>query len=126
MREDGDERDGPPPPPSLASDADQNPPDVAVNSQLDEDTKGKDSNSKELGKLSAYKAGQSSEPSLTWVHVAPILSPRKACPPHEGTTVAGNNENKPVTAVPHPEGGAAQLRKTALSLLPHPTSIPKI
>ncbi|AWO96540.1 putative treacle protein-like [Scophthalmus maximus] len=68
-------------------------------SQLPEDTKGKDSDGEELGKLSNYKAGQSSEPSLTWVHVAPILSPRKACPLHEGTAAAGNHENQPVGAV---------------------------
>ncbi|CAN9513627.1 unnamed protein product [Ophioblennius macclurei] len=91
-----DERDGPPssppplpppPPPPPASDASRNLPDVAGNSQND-DTKGTDSDSDEQNKPSKYKAGQSSEPSLTWVHVAPILSPRKACPSHEGTTTA--------------------------------------
>lgn len=100
MKQDQDERDEPPPPPpTLGSDANQNSPDVALDSQLPEDTKGKDSDGEELGKLSNYKAGQSSEPSLTWVHVAPILSPRKACPLHEGTAAAGNHENQPVGAV---------------------------
>ncbi|KAM3614523.1 uncharacterized protein V6R79_015747 [Siganus canaliculatus] len=103
---DGDNRDGPPPPPppppplpsSLASDANQNPPHVASHSQRSEDTKGMDSDSEELSALTKYKAGQSSEPSLTWVHVAPILSPRKACPSHDGTTVADNNDNQPSSA----------------------------
>uniref|UniRef100_A0A8D3AYY9 Circadian associated repressor of transcription n=1 Tax=Scophthalmus maximus TaxID=52904 RepID=A0A8D3AYY9_SCOMX len=100
VKQDQDERDEPPPPPpTLGSDANQNSPDVALDSQLPEDTKGKDSDGEELGKLSNYKAGQSSEPSLTWVHVAPILSPRKACPLHEGTAAAGNHENQPVGAV---------------------------
>ncbi|XP_076592329.1 uncharacterized protein LOC143324036 [Chaetodon auriga] len=98
VKQDRDER-GCPPPPSLASDANQNSPDGAGDSQLKEDTKGKDSDSEEQGKLSQYKAGQSSEPSLTWVHVAPILSPRKACPSHEGTSAAGNNENQPAASV---------------------------
>uniref|UniRef100_UPI0037E93380 uncharacterized protein n=1 Tax=Semicossyphus pulcher TaxID=241346 RepID=UPI0037E93380 len=110
-----DERDGLPPPSSLPSDANQNLPEVAGNSQLNEDTKGKDSDSEEAGKLSKYKAGQSSEPSLTWVHVAPILSPRKACPSHEGTT-AGNNENKPVTAVlPPVRRGSPAMQDSAVS-----------
>uniref|UniRef100_A0A3Q0RHM2 Circadian associated repressor of transcription a n=1 Tax=Amphilophus citrinellus TaxID=61819 RepID=A0A3Q0RHM2_AMPCI len=43
---------------------------------------------KEQGKLSKYKAGQSSEPSLTWVHVAPILSPRKTCLSHDVLTAS--------------------------------------
>lgn len=120
VKQDGDERDGPPPR-SLASDANQNLPDVAGNSQLSEDIKGKDSDSEELGKLSTYKAGQSSEPSLTWVHVAPILSPRKACPSHDGTTVAGNNENKPVAAVlpPRRRGSPATQDSSVSSTTPH-------
>ncbi|XP_071387692.1 circadian-associated transcriptional repressor-like [Centroberyx affinis] len=89
-------------PPSLASDALQNPQDAASDSQLDEDRKGKDNDSKARGEPSNYKAGQCSEPSLTWVHVAPILSPPKACPSHKAAAVAGNNENQLVTAVPPP------------------------
>uniref|UniRef100_A0A665TUP9 Circadian associated repressor of transcription n=1 Tax=Echeneis naucrates TaxID=173247 RepID=A0A665TUP9_ECHNA len=96
LKQDQDERDNLPPT-SLASDAHQNSPDVAGNCQLNEDTTGKDSDGEELGKLSNYKASQSSEPSLTWVHVAPILSPRKSCP-----TATGNNENQPVTAITTP------------------------
>ncbi|XP_054477773.1 uncharacterized protein LOC129109681 [Anoplopoma fimbria] len=89
-----------PPSPSLAPDANQDSSDVTGNNQLNEDTKGKDSDSEEPSKQSNYKAGQSSEPSLTWVHVAPILSPRKACPSHESTTMPSFiNENQPVTAV---------------------------
>ncbi|KPP62039.1 circadian transcriptional repressor C1orf51-like [Scleropages formosus] len=37
------------------------------------------------GESSSYKAIHWSEPSLTWVHVAPILSPTKSCPSHEGS-----------------------------------------
>uniref|UniRef100_A0A3B5MX44 Circadian associated repressor of transcription a n=1 Tax=Xiphophorus couchianus TaxID=32473 RepID=A0A3B5MX44_9TELE len=37
----------------------------------------------ELDQRSKYKATQSSEPRLTWVHVAPIPSPRKTCISHE-------------------------------------------
>ncbi|KAE8288849.1 Circadian-associated transcriptional repressor ChIP-derived repressor of network oscillator [Larimichthys crocea] len=122
VKQDCDERDvPPPPPPSLASDANQNSPDVAGNSQLNEDPKGKDSDSEELGKHSQYKAGQSSEPSLTWVHVAPILSPRKACPSHEGTSVAGNNENQPIAAVLPPvrRGSLATQDSSISSTTPH-------
>lgn len=127
-KHDPDQREGPPPP-SLASDANQNSPDVAGNSQLNEDTKGKDSDAEELGRLSQYKAGQSSEPSLTWVHVAPILSPRKACPPHERTTVAGNNENQPVPAVlpPRRRGSPATQDSSVSSTTPykHPKNLKK-
>ncbi|XP_074540454.1 uncharacterized protein LOC141801346 [Halichoeres trimaculatus] len=118
-----DEKEGPPSAPSLAPDVDHNSPDVAGNSQLNEDTKGKDSDSEEPGKLSKYKAGQSSEPSLTWVHVAPILSPRKACPSHEGTT-GGNNENQPIIAVslPSRRGSPAMQDSSVSSTTPckHP------
>ncbi|XP_071326234.1 uncharacterized protein [Trachinotus anak] len=120
VKQDQDERDDLPPPPSLASDASQNSPEVAGNGQPSEDTKGKDSDSEELGKLSKYKAGQSSEPSLTWVHVAPILSPRKACPSHESTTVTGNNENQPVTAIlpPSRRGSPATQDSSVSSTTP--------
>ncbi|XP_076010780.1 uncharacterized protein LOC143003895 [Genypterus blacodes] len=56
---------------------------------LKEHIKGKDSDNEDKDKPSKYKAGQTSEPSLTWVHVAPILSPRKACSSHEGTAATG-------------------------------------
>ncbi|KAI3361067.1 hypothetical protein L3Q82_013270 [Scortum barcoo] len=120
VKQDGDERDGPPHP-LLASDADQNSADVAGNSQLSEGTKGKDGDSEEVGKISAYKAGQSSEPSLTWVHVAPILSPRKACPSHEGTTASGNSENKPDAAVisSRQRGSLATQDSSVSSTTPH-------
>ncbi|KAL7393601.1 hypothetical protein ABVT39_013452 [Epinephelus coioides] len=124
VKQDHDERDGPPPP-SLAPDANQNSPDVAHNSQLNEDTKGKDSDSEELGRQSKYKAGHSSEPSLTWVHVAPILSPRKACPP----SVVGNNENQPLTAIlpPTRRGSPATQDSSISSTTPykHPKNLKK-
>lgn len=99
------------PSPSLQSEAGQ-----ADRSQLIEDTKRKDSDAVELGTLSKYKAGQSSEPNLTWVHVAPILSPRKACPSHEGTMVAGSNENQPITVVLQPSGqGSPATQDSSIS-----------
>lgn len=121
VQQDQDERDSPPPHSSFVSDANQNSPDVAGNNQLSECTKGQDSGSEELGKLSKYKAGQSSEPSLTWVHIAPILSPRKACTSHESTTVAGNSENQPVTAVlsPSRRGSPATQDSSVSSTTPY-------
>nr|XP_057939458.1 circadian associated repressor of transcription a isoform X2 [Doryrhamphus excisus] len=56
-----------PPPPPLAS------PDVSGDAKVKGD-----------GDL---KAGHGSEPSLTWMHVAPILSPRKTCLSRDGTTM---------------------------------------
>ncbi|KAM3873300.1 circadian associated repressor of transcription a [Diretmus argenteus] len=88
-----EDNEGKSPCPPLASDA-------ASDSKLDEDRKGKDNDCKEKGESSNYNAGQYSEPSLTWVHVAPILSPPKACPSHNGTAVASNNDNQFVPAVP--------------------------
>lgn len=127
MKQDHAKRDSPPP--SSTSDADQNSPDVAANSQLNEDTKRKDSDSEKLGKPSNYKAGQSSEPSLTWVHIAPILSPRKACPSHEGTTVGGHNDNRPVTAIlpPGRRGSPATQDSSISSTTPykHPKNLKK-
>ncbi|XP_035528072.1 circadian-associated transcriptional repressor-like [Morone saxatilis] len=127
VKQDHAKRDSPPP--SSTSDADQNSPDVAANSQLNEDTKRKDSDSEKLGKPSNYKAGQSSEPSLTWVHIAPILSPRKACPSHEGTTVGGHNDNRPVTAVlpPGRRGSPATQDSSISSTTPykHPKNLKK-
>ncbi|TNN02728.1 hypothetical protein fugu_010215 [Takifugu bimaculatus] len=88
-------------PPSLDSEASQASPDVAGNSQRNQDTRRRDNGAEEVGTLSKYKAGHSSEPNLTWVHIAPILSPRKACPSHEGAVVAGSSESRPVAAAPH-------------------------
>lgn len=118
VKRDEDERDDPPPPPSPASDASQNRADEASHSQhSEEDTKGKDSKGEETGKLSKYKAGQSSEPSLTWVHVAPILSPRKACPSHEGAAASGNNENQPAAAATPPPSrrGSSATQDSSIS-----------
>ncbi|XP_028281755.1 circadian-associated transcriptional repressor-like [Parambassis ranga] len=92
-KHDQDEEGGTSLSPSVASDVNQKSPDIASNSQLKHNTKGKDSDSQDPGKLSKYKAGQSSEPSLTWVHVAPILSPRKACLSHDVAAGASSNEN---------------------------------
>ncbi|XP_041844760.1 uncharacterized protein LOC121642225 [Melanotaenia boesemani] len=92
-RQDQDVRDCPPSSPLLASDANQHSPDAVNNSQLNDVVRGKDSEGKEPSKRSKYNVGQSSEPSLTWVHVAPILSPRKTHISNEGTVVVGNNDN---------------------------------
>uniref|UniRef100_A0A667WL85 Circadian associated repressor of transcription n=1 Tax=Myripristis murdjan TaxID=586833 RepID=A0A667WL85_9TELE len=63
------------------------------------------------------KAGQCSEPSLTWVHVAPILSPPKACLSHKGTSAAGNNENQPVNgaALPPSSRGSPATQDSSIS-----------
>nr|XP_020473299.1 circadian-associated transcriptional repressor-like [Monopterus albus] len=122
-----DEKDGPPPPPSLLCDADQNSPNVACNGQLNEYINRKDSSSDELGRLSKYKARHSSEPSLTWVHVAPIVSPRKACPAHEGTTVTGSNENQPDVLPPSGRDSPATQDSSVSSTTPskHPKNLKK-
>ncbi|XP_068180633.1 uncharacterized protein [Antennarius striatus] len=99
VKQDCDERDCPSLP-LVGSDANRNSPNKAGNIQINEDVKGKDS--EELIKLSKYKAGQRAEPSLTWVHVAPILSPGKACRSHEGTVKTGNPENQPNSPIPPP------------------------
>lgn len=119
-----DERDGPPPSPPPASDANPNLLDAAGNSQND-DTKGTDSDGDEQNKLSKYKAGQSSEPSLTWVHVAPILSPRKACLPLEGTTAVAGSLEKIFT--PGRKGSPATQDSSISSTTPqkHPKNLKK-
>ncbi|XP_024123940.1 circadian-associated transcriptional repressor [Oryzias melastigma] len=58
----------------------------------DNQIKSKFNERREPGKILNYKAGHSSEPSLTWVHVTPILSPRKACFSHNDTANASSNE----------------------------------
>ncbi|KAM4735959.1 uncharacterized protein FYW61_006292 isoform 2-T2 [Anableps anableps] len=78
--------------PLLASDANLNLPDVVCNSQLNNGAKGNDSEGEELDERSKYKVAQSSEPRLTWVHVAPIPSPRKACISHEAIKMEGISE----------------------------------
>lgn len=103
-------------PPSLGSDASPASADAPGNSQLNQDTSGRDNAGQELGSLSKYKAGHSSEPNLTWVHVAPILSPRKACPSHQGAAVAGGGETQPVAAAPHPgRQGSPATQDSAVS-----------
>ncbi|XP_069551980.1 circadian-associated transcriptional repressor-like [Brachyistius frenatus] len=115
-KRDQDERVDPPSSLPLASDTNQNSPDVASNSQPNNDTKGKDSDSDKAGKQSKYKAGQSSEPSLTWVHVAPIPSPRTACTSHEGSIAAGSNEN---VLIPSRRGSPATQDSSISSTTPY-------
>lgn len=80
--------------------------DMAEKSQPNQDTKGKAGSVEEQDALSEHKAGQSSEPNLTWVHVAPILSPPKACPSQSLSAAAGGAgcDNQPGTAA-LPAGG---------------------
>uniref|UniRef100_A0A672GK37 Circadian associated repressor of transcription n=1 Tax=Salarias fasciatus TaxID=181472 RepID=A0A672GK37_SALFA len=78
---------------------------------------GTDSDGDEHSKLSQYKAGQSSEPSLTWVHVAPILSPRKACVPHEGAAALAGTYEK--ILAPGRRGSPAMQDSSISSTTPH-------
>ncbi|XP_040022008.2 uncharacterized protein LOC120811004 [Gasterosteus aculeatus] len=75
--------------------------------------------SEELGERSKYKAGQSSEPSLTWVHVAPIPSPGKACASRE-SAAAGDGEKRPVAPVlPLRRRGTPETQDSAVSSTTH-------
>ncbi|KAM4581366.1 uncharacterized protein PAE49_005934 [Odontesthes bonariensis] len=92
-RHDQDERECPPSSPWLASAANQHSLNMINNGQLKDDGMGKDTERQEPSQLLKYNTGQNSEPSLTWVHVAPILYPRKACLSHEEAALVGNDEN---------------------------------
>ncbi|XP_014842671.1 PREDICTED: circadian-associated transcriptional repressor [Poecilia mexicana] len=87
-----DERDQSALSPLLASDANPSLPYVVCSSQLNSGAKGNDSEGEELDERSKYKAAQNSEPRLTWVHVAPIPSPRKSCISHEAIKTEGVGE----------------------------------
>ncbi|KAK5862237.1 hypothetical protein PBY51_017654 [Eleginops maclovinus] len=114
--------------PSLAPDANQNS-SVVCKDHLNGDTMEKDCDREELGQQSKYKTGQNSEPSLTWVHVAPILSPPKPCISHEGTTVGGNNKKQTVNAIlpPRRRGRSATQDGsiTSSSVAKHPKNLKK-
>lgn len=112
-------------PPSLDPGASQASADAAGNSQLNQDTNRRDNGAEELGTLSKYKAGHSSEPNLTWVHVAPILSPRKACPSHAGAVVAASSENQPVTAVHHLSRQASPATQDSAVSSTTPNKLPR-
>ncbi|KAM9722918.1 uncharacterized protein ACNS7B_018483 [Menidia menidia] len=115
-RHDQDEGDCPPCSPSLASDTSQHSRNTS-DSQLKDEVKGKER--KEPSKLSSYHAGQSSEPSLTWVHVAPILSPGKACIVSKGAAVVGNDEYiVPKTRRNNPATQDSSVTSTTTSKLP--------
>ncbi|XP_061838886.1 circadian associated repressor of transcription a isoform X2 [Nerophis lumbriciformis] len=72
-----------------------------------------------------FKACRGSEPSLTWMHVAPILSPRKTCPSHEGTVTA-RSDDQPVPA--GSRGGPATQDSAVSSTTPskHTKSLKKV
>lgn len=74
----------------LVSDTNQRLAHLGNDNQRD-DTKSIFSQRREPDKILNYKAGQSSEPSLTWVHITPILSPRKSCFSHTDTATASSN-----------------------------------
>ncbi|XP_053743025.1 uncharacterized protein LOC128771593 isoform X2 [Synchiropus splendidus] len=108
-----------PPPPSLPSGSNQNLPAGSELSQGNEEATGKSSEGGEPETLSKYKAGQSSEPSLTWVHVAPILSPRKACQSHKGATSEGDNQHAMAGRPPSRRGSPATQDSSISSTTPH-------
>ncbi|XP_072250289.1 uncharacterized protein [Leuresthes tenuis] len=100
-RHDQHERACPPSSPLLASAANQHSLNMINNSQLKDDGKGKDTERQEPSTRLKYNTGQNSEPSLTWVHVAPILYPRKACLSHEEAALVGSDENIITTSRRH-------------------------
>ncbi|XP_015236737.1 PREDICTED: uncharacterized protein LOC107088827 [Cyprinodon variegatus] len=72
-------------------------PGVVCGSQLIDGPKGNDSEG-DPDERSKYKGAQSSEPRLTWVHVAPIPSPRKSCVAHGVTKMEGIDESIPTAS----------------------------
>lgn len=114
MKSDRNKGGGPSSSPSLAADANQSLAHAASSSQLTDDKNDeKDRDSKEQGKLSKYQAGQSSEPSLTWVHVAPILSPRKTCLSHasrRGSPATQDSSISSTTPYKHPKNLKKPIR----------------
>uniref|UniRef100_A0A1A7Y0S4 Chromosome 1 open reading frame 51 n=1 Tax=Iconisemion striatum TaxID=60296 RepID=A0A1A7Y0S4_9TELE len=106
-----DKRDGAPSSPSLV---------CKVQQHLG--TKGCES--EEHDDLSAYKSSQSSEPRLTWVHIAPISSPRKACLSHEGAETEAHSEK---VLAPSRRGSPAMQDSSISSTTPseHPRNLKK-
>ncbi|XP_037310953.2 circadian-associated transcriptional repressor-like [Pungitius pungitius] len=94
--------------PSPAPGADQNSAAVAGDNQLQRDAEGK--GGEELGKRSKYKAGHGSQPSLTWVHVAPIPSPGKARASRDSTATP---------ALPLRRKGSPETQDSAISSTTH-------
>ncbi|MEQ2190746.1 hypothetical protein XENOCAPTIV_007886, partial [Xenoophorus captivus] len=115
-----DERDQSTSSPLLASDANPYSPDMVCNSQLNDSAKGNDSEGEGPDERSKYKVAQCSEPRLTWVHVAPISSPRKACLSHEVTKMEGINE----TILTVGSRGSPAMQDSSISSTT-PSKIPK-
>uniref|UniRef100_A0A1A8D3S1 Chromosome 1 open reading frame 51 n=1 Tax=Nothobranchius kadleci TaxID=1051664 RepID=A0A1A8D3S1_NOTKA len=115
-----DKRVGSPSTPSLASDANQYSPVCKV--QRSFGTEGCES--EERSDPPAYNAPQSSEPRLTWVHVAPIPSPRKARLSHEGVEMLGDREK---IVAPSRRGSPAMQDSSISSTTPseHPGNLEK-
>lgn len=79
-------------------------------SEFDPNQNSTDMAAEEQGRASTYNAGCVSEPSLTWVHVAPILSPRKS-----NSSVAGNSENQSVTMGPLSKRDSPAMQDSSVS-----------
>ncbi|KAL6109448.1 ciart [Pungitius sinensis] len=98
--------------------ADQNSAAVAGANQLKRDAGGK--GGEELSKRSKYKAGHGSQPSLTWVHVAPIPSPGKARASRDSTAAPANEEMHPgAPALPLRRKGSPETQDSAISSTTH-------
>ncbi|MEQ2240514.1 hypothetical protein ILYODFUR_015828 [Ilyodon furcidens] len=115
-----DERDQSTSSPLLASDANPYSPHMVCNSQLNDSAKGNDSEGEGPDERSKYKVAQCSEPRLTWVHVAPISSPRKACLSHEVTKMEGINK----TILTVGSRGSPAMQDSSISSTT-PSKIPK-
>ncbi|XP_047217860.1 uncharacterized protein LOC124866212 isoform X2 [Girardinichthys multiradiatus] len=115
-----DERDQSTSSPLLASDTNPYSPDMVCNSQLNDSAKGNDSEGEALDERSKYKVAQCSEPRLTWVHLAPISSPRNACLSHEVTKMEGINE----TILTVGRRGSPAMQDSSISSTT-PSKIPK-
>nr|XP_023685774.1 circadian-associated transcriptional repressor isoform X1 [Paramormyrops kingsleyae]XP_023685775.1 circadian-associated transcriptional repressor isoform X1 [Paramormyrops kingsleyae] len=70
------------------------------------------------GQSSGYKVTHVSEPSLTWVHVAPILSPPKSCPSHNSRESKHGNFTVVAVTPPTTRGSPATQDSSISSTTP--------
>lgn len=106
-----DERDQSTSSPFLASDPNPYLQSVVCSSQLNRGAMGNESEGEEPDNRFKYEAAQRSEPKLTWVHVAPIPSPRKACLAHEAVKAEGISE----TVLTAGSRGSPAMQDSAIS-----------
>uniref|UniRef100_A0A3Q2R3C0 Circadian associated repressor of transcription n=1 Tax=Fundulus heteroclitus TaxID=8078 RepID=A0A3Q2R3C0_FUNHE len=106
-----DERDQSTSSPSLASDANPRLPAAVCSSRPKSGAKGNDSEGEEPDERAKYQAARGSEPRLTWVHVAPIPSPRKACLSHGVTKMEGVGD----AALPAGSRGSPAMQDSSIS-----------